>query len=145
MDRYSLCPKCVLRRNNQFPVRFARRSTCRAIRVMGCPSFGGQRTHGAAHTRPTDLSSSIESVFIGGKSHHRLPVLRRPAHAATLLRRSCCCRRANSAPAAHRAYCDWRYTPSCRGSRFRDQAAHNANRASKSLLFTRGLHRASAS
>jgi hypothetical protein len=118
MDWYSLRPKCVLRRNDQFPVRFARRSTCWAIGIMGCPSFGGQRTQGAARTRSTDLSSSIESVFSGAKSRHRLSVLRRPAHAATLLRLSCRRCRANSRPTVHRAHCDWRSTPACQGSRF---------------------------
>jgi hypothetical protein len=88
----------VLHCNSQLPAQVARRNTCLAIHIMGCPSSGGQRTHGAAHIRATDPSSSIESVFSGGKSPHRLSVLRRPAHAATLLRRSCRCCRANSRP-----------------------------------------------
>jgi hypothetical protein len=102
MDRSSLRTKCASRRNSQFPVRSARRSTCWAIRIMGCPSFGGQRTHGAARIRSTDLSSSIESAFCGGKSHHRLSVLRRPAHVAILLRHPFCCRRANPRPGCTR-------------------------------------------
>jgi hypothetical protein len=118
MDRYSLRPKRALRRDGQFPVRVARGNTCSAIRIMGCPSFGGQRTHSVARMNSTEPSSSIESVFRGGKSPHRLSVLRRPAHAVTLLRRSRRCCHENSAPAVHRAYCDWRSTPAFQGSRF---------------------------
>jgi hypothetical protein len=73
---------------SQAPVRPARRTTCWAIGIMGCPSFGGQRTHGASRTRSTDISSSIESAFIGGKSRRRLSVLRRPAHGFFAHRRS---------------------------------------------------------